>query len=410
MSDNKSERQKIIDRGNFGMYHKPLAQEIGLNATVILDFLIYKYDYFVGEKKEFLSYGKYKAFFITYQDIEDATTIKVSTLSRNKASNPLVILEKYGLIKRKMEYYNFKKIYYYILFFDKIHKAINLSLQKQENKKVEKKEVDGKWEKKIAEKRRSEILQLLKEARIPLEDGFKANENKNLHNSSTHDVKTTESEVSNDHIIKNRNNNNKIIKNRNSPGNTNPKKIKEELSDGFSEEELDKMLNPEKYGEIFGYPNCNNSAPQIDHPQLLYKAIYETRLEVMSIQDFFETITGVILKDKFKGFKMSTEDQLLIYEAIINNPMFEYENEDIEDRNEQAENLKLRNKNISQEDIEIEVDFNKDRYEHLYNHLWEKIRKNCQKINEGKLKARFGNVFVGVREFSENYTHNMARN
>ena len=107
MNDNKSERQKIIDRGNFGMYHKPLAQEIGLNAAIILDFLIYKYDYFVREKKEFVSYGKYKAFFITYQDIEDGTTIKVSTLSRNKASNPLVILEKYGLIKKAGASYSY---------------------------------------------------------------------------------------------------------------------------------------------------------------------------------------------------------------------------------------------------------------------------------------------------------------
>ena len=107
---------------------------------------------------------------------------------------------------------------------------------------------------------------------------------------------------------------------------------------------------------------------------------------------------------------MSIEDQLLIYEAIINNPMFEYENEDIEDRDEQIENLKFRNKNISQEDIEIEVDFNKDRYEHLYNHLWEKIFKNCKRINQGTLKARFGNIFVGVLEMSKNYTRNMARN
>lgn len=408
MSESISERKKVINRGDFGMYHKPLAQEIGLNATVLLDFLIYKYDYFVREKKEFVSYGKYKAFFITYQDIEDATTIKVSTLSRNRASNPLVILEKYGLIKRKMAFHNFKRVYYYILLFDNIHKAFDLSLQKRENKKLEKKKVEDKWEEKIAERRKSELKHLLKEVGIPLEDVFKVNENKNLHNGSTNDVKKTESGMSNDHIIKNRNSKNKIIKNRNSTDKTNPKNRGKEHSDEFSEEELDRMLNPEKYGEILGYPNCNASAPQIDL-QLLYKAIYETRIEVMSTQDFFEAITGVILKDKFKGFKMSTEDELLIYEMIIHNPMFIFENEDIEDRDDHIKSLMLRNKNLKKEDIEIEVDFNKDRYEHLYHHLWEKIRKNCQKINEGKLKARFGNIFVGVRERSKNYQPFMER-
>jgi len=44
-----------------------------------------------------------------------------------------------------------------------------------------------------------------------------------------------------------------------------------------------------------------------------------------------------------------------------------------------------------------------------FNHLWEKIMHNCLRIIAGKLKARFGNIFIGVKEMSNNYIPFMER-
>ena len=165
----------------------------------------------------------------------------------------------------------------------------------------------------------------------------------------------------------------------------------------FSDDEIDRMLNPDKYGELYNFNNDELEQDSFD-PRLLYDTIFKTRTGIQKPEEFFNTIVNVLLKDQFKGFTMSAEDELLIYTTIINNPIFDFENEDIEERDEEIENLKNENKNITQEEIDEEVDFDIDKYEHLYHHLWEKIMHNCLRIINSKLKPRFGDIFWGLKK------------
>jgi hypothetical protein len=369
----KSERQKIIDKGNFGMYHKPLAKLIGLEAAVLLDFLIYKYDYFVGKKGKYKMIGNYKAFYITYSDIEEATCIKVSKLGRNIESNPINILIGLGLIFKKTIQATQLKTTYYVLFFKKIQEAYDEALLKQDMKRKAKKQSKDEKTNELLKSKNKLIDEFIEINLIAPKNNLKTYNNSILQNCSMDDVKTPPLIVQNQHITKNKKTKNKMTKNniltsKNTDENT------------FSDEEVDDMLSHKNSLQALNYVN----------PDILYQAIVNVREGAITPKDFFNTIVDDIIKDKFKGFKISVEDELLINELIINNPMFD-----------------IKDDYLTENDIinefNDEDDFNNDKYDLHYNRLWEKILKNCERINQDKLKARFGNIFVGVKEISDNY-------
>ncbi|WP_165732385.1 hypothetical protein [Polaribacter sp. 20A6] len=400
----KTEKQKILDIGSFGTYNKPFAINMGMDAALVLNLLIDKYDYWVEEKGEFKNYGKYKAFYITYKDLsENGEIVSMSKLNRKSGNNPLEILEKAKLIKRYHEWNNLKRVIYYVLFFENIIKAFEDSLTNLK----EKRRIEGEVmkSKKIEQdkERGGEIDNFLKEYGLEGQKSLNLSDSKKLQNNSTETIRKAASKLQKTPITKNRKTKNEKKK----------KKLTKEEGDNavendFSEEELDRMVNHEKYGEVNIY-NCDESKDDDFDTNLLYDMIFETRRGFKSVECFFDFIVNVVLKEEFNGFRMSSEDGLLIYEAIVNNPMFKLEDEDIEERDEEMEYLKSQNKDELEENLECMVDLNEERYEHLYNDLCEKIRKNCLRIKKGKLKARFGNIFVGVKEFSENYEPHMKR-
>ncbi|OAD46010.1 hypothetical protein [Polaribacter atrinae] len=388
----KSEQNKLLSKGNYGTFYKPIINRIGLESAVILNFLVYKYDYFINDKKEHKIMEGNKAFYITYKDIEEATGVKESKLGRKGNSNPLEILEKEGLIKRKtIQVTQLKKVYYTVIF-DEVNKAYDKALEEQKVRRKERKRIKNEKVKLMLNKRNESIDSLLENAKIKPKKVKITNDSLILKNDSTQTVESSVSKVQKLHITKNKKTKNKKIKKKD----TNLKNTDENT---FSDEEINQMLNPQiSRSDIFF---SNEDEEELPDPQLLYDIIFKTRTGLLTSADFFNKIVTIFLKEEFKGYKMSVEDEVLIYESIINNPLFELENEDIEDRDETIEHLKTQN--LTKQEITEEIDFDEEKYEHLYSRLWEKIMSNYLKIKENKLKPRFGNIFVGVKEMSENY-------
>jgi len=388
----KTERNKLLDKGNFGTHHKPIAQIIGLNPAILLDFLIYKYDYFINVRKDYEMMGKHKAFYITYGNIEEGTGIKESNLGRKRKLNPIQVLVDAGLIMKKTIQRGYLKQTYFTVFFKNINVAYDKAVELQNFRRDEKKSLKEEKFKLMMASENNSLGSFLESNIEELKNTPKPNDNLILHNDSMDTVENSASKVQNIHITKN-----KITKNKKNKNQLTQEKESNEDDSPFTEEEINNMLNP-NYSRR-SILNFEDIEEDLFDPQLLYKAIIKTRTGAQKPLDFFNTIVNGILKDEFKGFKMSVEDELLIYDAIVNNPIFELENEDIEERDEEIEFLRIENENITQE----EIDFDEELYEHLYNHLWEKILNNCYRIIDGKLNARFGNIFVGVKEMSENY-------
>lgn len=394
----KTNREILTAKGDYGTYHKPLAQQIGLEAAVLLDFLVYKYDYFIDKKDEYMIINKHKAFYITHNDIEEATCIKASKLNRKSKSNPIQILVAKGLIRKKTVQVSHLKTSYYTLFFDKIEEAFDRALVEQNNRRKEKKKVRDEKLKSLLESDNKVIDDFLENTQNEHKTSLKPNENLILQNDSMETVETSSLMVQNKHITKNKiTNNNKNMKKL-----TSENKLDEDSE--FTDKELEDMFDNDTIratsinSKIFD----NEVRPDIEWNDL-YNLIKETRRGIKTSQVFFNEIVNEFLNDKFKGFTMSTMDEILIHNTLIDNPLFELENEDITERDDAIVELKKRYLNISEEQILEEIEYDDDKHESLYNMVWEKIMKNCERINEDKLEARFGNIFVGVREISENY-------
>jgi hypothetical protein len=398
MKQTKTNKEILIAKGNFGRYHKPLAQQIGLEAAVLLDFLVDKYDYFIVEKGRYTMINKTKAFYITYNDIEEATCINTSKLGRKSKSNPIEILINKGLIGKKTIQISHLKTTYYMLFFDKIEQAYDSALAAQNKRRKEEKKMKELKIKTLLEGKDKVIDDFLENNLTKLKNSSIPTDSLILQNNRMGTVETSTLITKNKHITKN-----KITKNKNNKNTlTSERAIEEDYE--FTEKELEDMLG-ENY--IRG-PGINSTIYDDEDKNIiewddLYPLIKETRRAIITTQVFFDEIVNVILKDKFKGFKMSIKDELLIYNALINNSLFEDEDDDIMTRDNAIELLSGNDSTISAEEFLEEIEFDDYTYNKEYDMLCEKIINNCTRIQEGKLAARFGNIFLGVREFSANY-------
>ena len=119
------ERKKIRDKCNYGIYNKSIAKNIGLEAAVVLDYLLARYDYNVGKLDKYKLINGRKAFFITQRDLFSNTFIKSRRFLAPTRINPFVRLEKKGLIKRVVLNENNIQKTYFILNFKTIDKATN---------------------------------------------------------------------------------------------------------------------------------------------------------------------------------------------------------------------------------------------------------------------------------------------
>ncbi|MEZ7500809.1 hypothetical protein QO200_19005 [Flavobacterium sp. Arc3] len=398
MKQTKTNKEILIAKGNFGRYHKPLAQQIGLEAVVLLEFLVDKYDYFIVKQSKYTMIDKNKAFYITYHDIEEATCINTSKLGRKSKSNPIEILINKGLIMKKTIQLTHLKTTYYTLFFAKIEKAYDSALAAQNKRRKEEKEAKELKKKKLLESTNKGIDDFLEINLSELKNSSNPNDSLILQNDSMETVKTSALNMQNKPITNNKRNKRMYKKKKL----TSESLIEEDYE--FTEKQLEDMLG-ENY---FRAPGINSTIYDdedglINHSDHLYTLIIETRRSIKTPQVFFDEIVNVIFKDKFKGFKMSIKDELLIYDALINNPLFEDEDDDIIARDNAIVVLRNEYNTITEEEILEEIEFDEDKYDIQYNMVWEKILKNCTRIREGKLEARFGNIFVGVREFSANY-------
>jgi hypothetical protein len=398
MTQPLTNKEILIAKGNFGRYHKPLAQQIGLEAVVLLEFLVDKYDYFIVKQSKYTMIDKNKAFYITYNDIEEATCINTSKLGRKSKSNPIEILINKGLIMKKTIQLTHLKTTYYMLFFAKIEKAYDSALAAQKKRRKEEKEAKELKKKTLLESKNKGIDDFLEINLSELKNSSNPNDSLILQNDSMETVKTSALNMQNKPITNNKRNKRMYKKKKL----TSESLIEEDYE--FTEKEIENML---EY-ETLGVTNVTSKIYDdedglINHSDHLYTLIIETRRSIKTPQVFFDEIVNVIFKDKFKGFKMSIKDELLIYDALINNPLFEDEDDDITARDNAIVVLRNEYNTITEEEILEEIEFDEDKYDIQYNMVWEKILKNCTRIREGKLEARFGNIFVGVREFSANY-------
>jgi hypothetical protein len=389
-----TKKEILIAKGNYGRYHKPLAQQLGLEAAVLLEFLVDKYDYFIAESGKYRIINKNKAFYITYNDIEEATCIKASKLGRKSNSNPIQILVSKGLIGKKTIQMNHLKTTYYILFFKKIEQAYDKATVERNNRRIEEKKVKDEKVKALLESDNKGIDDFVENNLNEDKNSLNPNDSLILQNDSMETVDSTSLIVQKKHITKN-----KIIKNINKKKKlTSEKPIDEDYK--FTVKDLENRFDCDTVKST----SINSTVKDQYELYDLYTLIKETRQEIKTPQVFFDQIVNVVLKDKFKGFTMSMKDEMLIYDALINNPLFDYENDDIVVRDNAIALLRKKYDDIiTEEEILDEIEFDDDKYEMLYNMVWEKIIKNCERINAGKLEARFGNIFVGVREISENY-------
>lgn len=387
-------KEILIAKGNYGRYHKPLAQQLGLEAAVLLDFLIDKYDYFVVASDKYKMIDKNKAFYITYNDIEEATCIKTSKLGRKSNSNPIQILVDKGLIRKKTIQMNHLKTTYYILFFKKIEQAYDKATVERANRRKEEKKVKDEKVRALLESDNNVFTAFVENNLNEAKNSVNPNDSLILQNDSMETVDSTSLIVQKKHITKNKTNRNMGKKKQL----TSEKSIDDDYA--FTEKDLENMYGIDPITSTSINLKFNEENELCD----LYTIIKETRQEIITHRVFFDQIVNVFLKDKFKGFTMSINDEILIYDALINNPLFDYENDDIVARDDAIAALREENdNNITEEEILDEIEFDDDKYDMLYNMVWEKIMKNCERINAGKLEARFGNIFVGVREISENY-------
>lgn len=394
----KTNREILIAKGNFGMYHKPLAQQIGLEAAVLLDFLVYKYDYFIDEKSDYKMIYGCKAFYITHNDIEEGTCIKASKLGRKSKSNPIQILIEKGLIRKITIQASHLKTSYFILFFKKIEEAYDKALAEQNKSRIEEKKAKDEKIKLLLESDNKIIDDFLEPYLKEHKNSLKPNDSLILQNCSMETVETSPLMVQNLHITKNEITNNKKKRKKL----TTEKEIDEESE--FTDEELTNMFDSDTTGLASMSSKIYDDEARFNIKLSdMCTLIKDTRRGTKTPQVFFDEVVNEILINKFKGFKMSTKDEFLINDSLINNPLFEYEDEDIEARDNAIVVLKRLHNNITEEEIQEIIEYDDDKYESLYNMVWEKIMKNCERINEDKLEARFGNIFVGVRELSEKY-------
>ena len=431
--DNKktvSQRQKIIEKGNYGMFNKPLAQHIGLEAAVVLDFLIYKYDYFVVDQKEYIKIGDFKAFYVTYADIEEATLINKQKLGRNRVSNPLNILEKAGLIQRNTSQKSkMKRTTYYIIFFDRINMAIDKahdSQLKMRRDKKKKKELEINI---TIDNNPSNFENFIKEMTLNLLGDSKPIGNNKLQNGSIEDVRLSVQELPDVHINNNKINNNTMIENlekendlttNNEPQGkksldatsvaNNLKNTGEELTKAFPDLKGDiqntmKHLVTKSLENIVEKANDDDLVDDAD--EIIEELTYNLRGAIITPFEFFLSFKNHLLKDKFKNFDFSEEDGELIYYLIICNPLFEDEDTSYEDRKRDVKRIRKESPGITNEEISIELAYDQSSLGDQYDIINEKIYDNYYRIIKGDRKARFGNLFVGIEERSKNYALNM---
>ena len=425
--DNKikeSQRQKIIAKGNYGSFHKPLAQHIGLEAAIVLDFLIYKYDIFVDIVKEYINIGGYKAFYITYADIEEATTINKQKLGRNRDSNPLKILEDVGLIKRKTFLKGkIKRRTYYIIYFDRIIMVMDKTLDSQLKKRKEeskKKEIENNI---TIDNDPSNFNNFINNiTHINLDDSKPTGSNK-LQNGSLVDVGLAVQQLPDEHIT-----NNKItnkIKKR--------IKTKKDLTTNNKREEASSVANDLKKTEeelIKTFPDLKEDIKETmkhaitksimstvekskwedlddDADEIISELTVNLRSAVITPFEFFLKFKNYLLKEKFKNFDFSDEDELLINNLIIYNPLFEDEYSSYDERKRVVKRIREETPGITNDQIIHELEYDQFSFEDQYDIINEKIYANYYRIIIGDRKARFGNLFVGIKERAGNYALNM---
>lgn len=377
---------------NFNRSSKIMEFKLGIQSARLLSTLIYKYNYWL-ERKKITVLKEGWAFYITIPNLQGETNMKPYTIKKaikQLKTSGLIKVKKIGLPAKNhyilnrsaIQKFDTKHKRAYKNWLDELYsKADEDSTRFMDNHTKPSKESMKTFTKYISEHRIKPQL---------------------AEKSPTRELVSAQQEGELSTVTKNKNTNIKIAKNKKL---TQGNQVVED--DGFNDEEVAAMFSnlEDKYknSKIEYYDEDD-----LDYYANLEKLIKYTRSGVKSPKDFFEAVLNTYLKKEFDGFNMSEEDEQLIYDCIINNPLFESEYSDIEDRLEEISNIKRDNVGITDDDIYDLMEFNDWDFGRQYEMIVEKLDKNMVKIKKGDRKARFGNLFVGIKEMSENYAKDMV--
>lgn len=120
-------QEKLSEISMYSQVNKPFRHAYGASAAAIFSTLVYKYDFWGKEEK--LEEIKTKKgsilhkFYISRVDLAFEAGVSFSMLEKTTESNPLVLLENLGYIKR-LKRVNINKCDYYVLFPNKIIREI----------------------------------------------------------------------------------------------------------------------------------------------------------------------------------------------------------------------------------------------------------------------------------------------
>lgn len=370
----------------FNMSSKIMEHILGIEAARLLSTLIYKHNYWSGEGR-FVRLKEGNAFYTTLSDLQVETNMKPYTIGKaikKLEESRLMIVKKTGLPAKNHYILNKKNI----SKFDSKYKDEYLAWsEKLRSKSSEDRDRFTEHSSKVRKEGTKLVAENHSESQLELQSREKSLTSKSVFNSQ-------ESELSN--VTKNKITKNKITNNK--------KKKKEELtqvtiendSNEFSDDELIRMFPHESADrKQIQEDDCDEDFDIYEDLDMLLKDVI---LEIKTPKDFFETVNSKYLIKEFNGFTLSVEDELLIYDCIINNPLFE---NDIEETREMICKFKQENDDISDSEVYDLIDF--DDVFDQYDMVLEKLYWNIMKIKEGERIARFGNLFVGIKEMSNNY-------
>lgn len=374
----------------FNKSSKIMEFELGIEAARLLNTLIYKHNYW-SEKGKYVNLKEGNAFYVTISDLQVETNMKPYTISKaiKKLRNSgLITVFKIGLPAKNHYILNEKEILKFESKYKDDYEAWSVKLR---SKSIEDINRFNEQSKRISKEGAKFVSENRSESHLDHQSSEKSPTGSSILNPQ-------EGKLLN--VTKNKHTKNKITNNR--------KPKKEELTLGepeqdnheFSQEELICMMSLENTDCKKIHDDSDDEDFDIyDDLDILLKSVL---LEIRTPDDFFETVLNKYLSKEFDGFRMSVKDELFIYDCIINNPLFDNEEYDIEEKRKMIINIRQENDDISDREIYDLINF--DEIDNQYIMILEKLYWNIMKIKDGKRIARFGNLFVGIREMSDNYT------
>ncbi len=390
----------------FNWSSKIMEFKLGINAARLLNTLIYKQNYWIDENGMVKLEEGY-AFYITISNLQWETNMTPHAIGK-----AIKILKKSGLIKVKKRGLPAKNHYilnrkaiqnYDAKYKDEFEARFNKLIAKASKDRARFTEESNKFSKDRA--RFTEESNKISKEDMKFMEEFVSRSHKvsqSAEKSPTGELVLAPLESEFSTVTKNKNTNNKNTNNK-----TNKKKLTQGESEaedvGFTDDEVEALCLYESSSLINDIEDDD-----FDVYENLEKQIIYVRSGIKTPKDFFETVLNKYLKKEFDGFRMSPEDEQLITDCVINNPMFENEDSDLEERLEDISVIREENPDVTDDEILDEMNFDDDEYTNQYAMVYEKLYWNIIKIKENKRAVRFGNLFVGIKEMSENYALSMA--